>query len=238
MFKTITSLWKSFIIIGNIKIRPRDIFLQKMYSFIGSLCAYALKSTPITPNQVTVFGFITGVGASILFLKQEYPFLIIASFLIQITLLTDYTDGILARHKKKSSVFGGWLDFAIDRSVDIILIFGITLGIFLKTNEHSIFILGYVAVSSRLMINLTHYSFEKIIPQGAQIIVDSQKSGLLKEFFYTRVLIHLSMSLFALVNKMELYLLLLAIYGVLFWLGMIFYCGYLIKKMIKEGVIR
>lgn len=212
--------------------------IKKIYCFIGAWCAYALTYTSVTPNQVTFFGLGTGILASFMFLKQEPFYLVISAFLVQITLLTDYIDGILARHKKCASKLGQWMDANIDRFTDVILIFGITLGLYFKTNNVDVFILGFIAVSARLLINLTHYIFEKMIPQGQEIILKEEKKGLLKEIFYTRAFIYFFMSLFALLNNMKLYLILLAIYGSITWVGMVFYFGYRIKKMIAKGMLR
>src|SRR4030065_544277 len=61
--------------------------------------AKLLARTSITPNMVTVFGFLVTIPAFILFTRGNYWLTLTAGFLALFSYYLDYVDGSLARIK-------------------------------------------------------------------------------------------------------------------------------------------
>jgi len=79
----------------------------------------------LTPNQLSLLSFISGVVAAIFYAKT-YPaggaaFLLISAIL-------DLLDGDVARRIGHSSDFGAAIDWIIDKYIDAFVIIGIALG--------------------------------------------------------------------------------------------------------------
>src|SRR3954471_12686043 len=65
------------------------------------------RRTAITPNQLTVFAFVIGMGAAGCFAKGDRVWLIAAAILYHLSFVVDCMDGKLARFQGSGSVFGG-----------------------------------------------------------------------------------------------------------------------------------
>ena len=72
--------------------------------------ACRLKPLGLTPNQVTVAGFVIGIGAAVCIAFQLY---ILGLSLILLSRLADGLDGALAKITKATD-FGGYLDIVLD----------------------------------------------------------------------------------------------------------------------------
>ena len=84
--------------------------------------------SPITPNQITLLSLLCGVGAAALFATGHYTQGIGAALLYQLTCILDNCDGEVARAKNMRSVFGSWLDIAVDFLADMALFTGLAVG--------------------------------------------------------------------------------------------------------------
>jgi CDP-diacylglycerol--glycerol-3-phosphate 3-phosphatidyltransferase len=72
----------------------------------------ALQRLGITPNQISIVGFLVNVGAAVLVLFDHY---IWAASVFIVAGLLDLVDGSLARRTGKTTPFGGFLDSTLDR---------------------------------------------------------------------------------------------------------------------------
>lgn len=70
-----------------------------------------ISKTKLTPNQLTVIGFVIGLLA-VPFLVMQWWYLALSAILLNRVL--DGLDGALARHKGTSSSAGGYLDISLD----------------------------------------------------------------------------------------------------------------------------
>lgn len=84
-----------------------------------------LAKIGLTPNQVTLLGFLLTLIASYEFYLGNQ---IVAGTIMAIGSLLDALDGALARATGKVSRFGGFLDSTLDRLSDGALLVGIALG--------------------------------------------------------------------------------------------------------------
>jgi CDP-diacylglycerol--glycerol-3-phosphate 3-phosphatidyltransferase len=72
----------------------------------------ALQRLGVTPNQISIVGFLVNVGAAVLILFDYY---IWAASVFIVAGLLDLVDGSLARRTGKSTPFGSFLDSTLDR---------------------------------------------------------------------------------------------------------------------------
>lgn len=92
-------------------------FVQPTIDTLG----HQLVKMKLTPNQVTVSGFITGLTAGILI---GFGYVIPSLIVLWLSGLLDVLDGTVARLTGKSSKTGAYLDLVFDRVVEGSMILG------------------------------------------------------------------------------------------------------------------
>jgi phosphatidylglycerophosphate synthase len=81
----------------------------------AAVFVWMLKSTPITPNQVTFLATIVALGSAAMFiLLPGWPGALAAALVFHLSFVLDCVDGQLARLKKIASKIGHHLDFLMD----------------------------------------------------------------------------------------------------------------------------
>ena len=86
--------------------------------------ARLLTHTPATPNQVSVASLGAALAAFFAFVYDAH---LIAAVLAQASSILDGVDGDLARLKKMTSAFGGFMDSILDRYADALIILGLAI---------------------------------------------------------------------------------------------------------------
>jgi hypothetical protein len=105
----------------------------------------------ITPNLLTVFATILGVGAAACFWQQDHvPWLIWGAVLFHLSFVVDCMDGKIARLNGTGSMFGAWFDFVFDRIRVILCAFALFGGQYNRTGEQIYLWLAVGVVSSDL----------------------------------------------------------------------------------------
>ncbi len=69
----------------------------------------------LTPNQVTGFSVLLGLGAAGAFAGGRWWSLVLGAVLLQLSLVVDCVDGDVARFRRMFSPVGAWLDASTDR---------------------------------------------------------------------------------------------------------------------------
>jgi len=119
---------------------------------ISEPIASLLAKTKLTPNQMTWIAF----GIALLsFVSFTLGHNIIAGILVQLSSIADGVDGGLARLKKMTSEFGGFLDSMLDRYADILIVLGLTLWSLSHETYPGIWLAGLLAVSGTICISYT-----------------------------------------------------------------------------------
>jgi CDP-diacylglycerol---glycerol-3-phosphate 3-phosphatidyltransferase len=101
-----------------------------VYSIIHPLIL-ALSKSGVTPNMVTMIGFLLNIGVSFIFFKGTQGGLLNLNYvgwagaLILFAGLFDMIDGRLARVSNQSSKFGAFFDSVIDRYSELFMFMGI-----------------------------------------------------------------------------------------------------------------
>ncbi len=108
--------------------------------------AQHITLTGITPNFLTITGFIVSIAASASFILKTPK---MAGILILLSGGFDLLDGVVARTSGKVTAFGAFLDSLLDRYSDAMLFFGI--GIYLIDNSFNVFLTALVFTGTFLI---------------------------------------------------------------------------------------
>ena len=204
--------------------KPFGFFLAKFFS----------KTKVITPNQVTLLSFIFYSLPGLFYAFGVYPYLIYGSIALLIGYLLDYADGQLARLKGTSNIFGKWLDAENTVFSRTITFLGITYGLYRMNPTALVWILGFLAVTSRYVFELTYTYFKALFPFSIESFEEEKKTRnkFIRNFYFTDNLAIVLLILAGLFNQLLLYLYFTAIYGWIFniLLFIVFY-----KKSYKRG---
>ncbi|MFA5142286.1 MAG: CDP-alcohol phosphatidyltransferase family protein [Candidatus Woesearchaeota archaeon] len=141
-----------------------EVWLNKLARrFSIYMTWFFLHIKGVTPTQITILGFIVGLMAAIFFATGDYYFGIYGAALVFLSYCIDNVDGEIARFKKLSSIEGHHMDALIGHLVDILFLFGIVIGSYIKTDTLSILILGLIMlfsyISYNLLVNLRYVTF-------------------------------------------------------------------------------
>jgi len=107
----------------------------------------------LTPNTVTVIGFLIVAGASVLVATGN---LIAGAALLTAGSLLDAVDGALARATGGATSFGGFLDSTLDRAAEAILYAGVA-GYYLAGSSDPAWpvLLAFVALTASFLVSYT-----------------------------------------------------------------------------------
>lgn len=81
----------------------------------GRLVRAAAPYRWLSPNRLTGAAFLLGLGAAAAFLAGSGGWLVAGAVLYHLGFVVDCMDGKIARLRGTGSIFGGWLDFVLDR---------------------------------------------------------------------------------------------------------------------------
>lgn len=114
----------------------------------------------ITPNTVTVGGFLVVVAAAVLIALGQ---LLIGAIVLVSGSLLDAVDGALARATGGSTAFGSFLDSTLDRAAELIL-FGGLVAFYLTSSADPVgpVLLTLAALSGSVMVSYTRARAEGI----------------------------------------------------------------------------
>ena len=120
--------------------------------------ARLISTTGVSPNVISVIGFLLMVGVAIV-LANGYLFL--GGILIIFAGIFDALDGMLARMMESTSRFGAFLDSTLDRFSEAIIYLGLFI-YFLGQNQQVELILIYATVVGSLMVSYARARAEGI----------------------------------------------------------------------------
>jgi phosphatidylglycerophosphate synthase len=87
--------------------------------------ALALGRLGLTPNALTILGFVGTVGAAVAAAAQQWT---LAGILVLVFGIFDLFDGSLARATGRASKFGAFLDSTLDRTGENLVLAGVAVG--------------------------------------------------------------------------------------------------------------
>lgn len=112
-------------------------FLEPLVSFLKKM----------SPNTLTMLSLATGFAGGIFLLLPDY-FLLVASLFILLSSVLDLLDGNVARKFRKNTKRGDFLDWVVDRYVDLFFIMGITYSGYVSHRE-----IGFIAIIGIFLVS-------------------------------------------------------------------------------------
>ncbi len=144
---------------------PEDVPPPKTYvHYVGRWLIRPLVHTPVTPNHLTTLRLLTGIAAAASFAMGDYFWTVWGGILFAISALLDRADGELAKLSGKSSVWGHWYDLYCDSVVNVVLFFGIGIGLTESALGHWAWKMGLL---SGLSIALTFWIVFRLHESGS-----------------------------------------------------------------------
>lgn len=89
------------------------------------------RKIPISPNSLTIIGFVVTLGASIVLVTD----LFLGGMLILLGALFDVLDGVVARATHRVTRFGAFLDSVLDRYSDALMFLAIAFNLLRNSNR-------------------------------------------------------------------------------------------------------
>ena len=112
---------------------------------ISRFPAMLLAKAGISPNALTVFGFVTTLAVAWVLSTGRF---FLGGFLVLLTGSLDFLDGALARYTGRSTVFGAFLDSTLDRFSDAALFLGLLAYYASQGSYHQILLVGAALIGS------------------------------------------------------------------------------------------
>lgn len=126
---------------------------------LRKIVASGLVRIGVTPNVLTVIGFLINIGAGGFFAFGHFGWAVV---MIIFSSAFDMLDGSVARLSGKTSHFGAFFDSSLDRYGDI-AIFGGVIVHFLRAGNDLLVILGIASLLGSLLISYTRARAECFI---------------------------------------------------------------------------
>jgi len=131
---------------------------KKAYNWLDPIINFLVK-TGLTPNSITIIGFVITIGASALLIygaecgeRGDPKYITWFGIILLLAGVFDMLDGQLARKTNNSTVFGALFDSVIDRYSEMIMFFGITY--YLVSNHYFLSgIFAFIAMIGSIMVS-------------------------------------------------------------------------------------
>lgn len=123
--------------------------------------------TSITPNQISLVAFLTGLLAAVALSLPGYWGLAIGGILVQLASVVDGCDGELARLRLAPSEYGGWLDALLDRYADAAVLAGLTWHVMQAQQSPHWMWLGVLAISGSFVSSYSAHKADALLPRTA-----------------------------------------------------------------------
>jgi phosphatidylglycerophosphate synthase len=186
----------------------------------AAVVVYAIRNTPLTPNQVTFLSAFVAAGACAMFaLLPGWLWVVVAALIFEFSFILDCADGMLARLRKVASPVGHLLDFLMDELKAMLLLGCVTVRMWRETGHVWILLIGLGALFCLASgIALTSFMRRPEYGGGGAITEDGQPAQVGKRRgpvgmaintfeWAARVVVHYPQYLWlvAAVNRMDIY---------------------------------
>jgi len=142
-------MWSEIVAIYRASKKRRDInwFTEHVARPPAAVVVYALRATPITPNQVTFLSALVAAGACAMFaLWPGHAALIAAAAVFELSFVLDCADGQLARLRKMASPLGHLLDFLMDELKAMLLLGAVAVRLWRAEHDERFLLIGLGAL--------------------------------------------------------------------------------------------
>ena len=142
-------MWSEIVAIYRSSKKRHDInwFTEWIARPPAAVVVYALRKTPITPNQVTFLSAALAAGACAMFaLLPGYGWLVAAAAVFELSFVLDCADGQLARLRKMASPLGHLLDFLMDELKAMLLLGAVAVRLWRAEHDERFLLIGLGAL--------------------------------------------------------------------------------------------
>ncbi|HEY0479739.1 MAG TPA: CDP-alcohol phosphatidyltransferase family protein [Kofleriaceae bacterium] len=142
-------MWSEIVAIYRASKKRRDInwFTEWVARPPAAVVVYALRGTPITPNQVTFLSAVIAAGACAMFaLLPGYAWLVAAAAVFELSFVLDCADGQLARLRQTASPLGHLLDFLMDELKAMLLLAAVAVRLWTEHHDDRFLLVGIGAL--------------------------------------------------------------------------------------------
>ncbi len=200
---------------------------------------WLLLKTPVTADQVTVFSFLLSITGAVFFIKGGYQNIVIGSLFAFGYVLFDFVDGGIARAKRKPGEgyrpFGKWIDGIVGFLSYPLLIFALGLG--LRSYTAMVLATGAIIAYPLQYAIVYFYKSEIVKSKGHMEMPVASKFDFIR-YIYGSSLFYPLLLIACITNKPLWLLWFYAVWGNLFWTGIIFIQFLNLKKAkLNENVI-
>ena len=170
-----------------------------------------LKTT-WSPLQITLLSIFLGFIGALLFLFGDYYYLVAGVFFLNLSLILDKVDGQVARLKKQTSKFGGWLDSLGDVLLIEFYFAFLAIGTYLNDHDPNILIFALAcSVHFLLAIQVMHTKVIFGFKDLKEVKYGNNYVGLISS-------LHVYLSIGCLLDQVHYALLLFSLLGFFIWI--------------------
>jgi phosphatidylglycerophosphate synthase len=142
-------MWSEIVALYRASKKQRDInwFTEWVARPPAAVLVYALRGTPITPNQVTFLSAaIAAVACAMFVLLPGYAWAVAAAAVFELSFVLDCVDGQLARVRKMASPLGHLLDFLMDELKAMLLFGAVAVRLWRELGDDRILLVALAAL--------------------------------------------------------------------------------------------
>jgi phosphatidylglycerophosphate synthase len=219
--KVQATMWSEIVAIYRASKKRRDInwFTEWVARPPAAVVVYAVRGTPITPNQLTFLSVVIAAGACAMFaLRPGHAWLIAAAAVFELSFVLDCADGQLARVRRLASPLGHLLDFLMDELKAMLLYGCVAVRLCQDTGDDRLLLVGLAGLFC-LASGISLTSFMRRPEYGARPPTDdgqpaelSRRRGPIGALLHAaewsaRVVVHYPQYLWicALANRIDIY---------------------------------
>ena len=138
--------------VTNTNLQPMEAWARKNTRFILDPIVSAIARLGISPNLLTILGFLLNVLAGVLIgLGQVVLGGLVMTF---VAMPMDALDGALARAINRQSKFGAFLDSVLDRVAEAAILIGLAT-LFIQRGDSLSVLVAFVAMVGSFMVSYT-----------------------------------------------------------------------------------
>jgi len=207
--------------------KDRNGILYALFWQMSLVFVEIFKKLKVTPNQVTILGFLFYLSAGLCFWQGSYGVNILGAIFFNLGLVMDCTDGKLARATGKTSSVGIWLDYNFDYIKYLFIYLPMAMAIFRDTQDPKVFIFGFIIITTILTYIIITQRFGEFpfAKEETEGISRSLIHILAKQFYAYEMVEAVLLLVFAFLNDLSLFMVVWAVYFALFYLATAVFLG-------------
>ncbi|MBM3262065.1 MAG: NTP transferase domain-containing protein [candidate division Zixibacteria bacterium] len=151
--------------------KPTDGWVSRYLNRpISTRISRLLVRTPITPNQVTLVTFATGLVSAYMIAEGSYQATLLGALLFQLSSVLDGCDGEVAKLTFRESRYGSWLDTVTDNLTYLAFFLGVLWGYGNTDPSPRIWLLGGGSLAAVAVSILLMYYYLAATGEGGSLV--------------------------------------------------------------------